>query len=1099
MEGGSILPGMEFRNMLFWERNVKIFATVERHGMFKDASTVKLDTTPLEPSQVPPNGAQLDSGRRFRVVRPHARGGIGEVFVADDAELEREVALKAIQEPYADYASIRSRFMLEARLTGGLEHPGIVPVYSLGQYVDGRPFYAMRFIRGISLTEAIDVFHEADKPGRDPRERALSLRRLLGRFVDVCNAVEYAHSRGVVHRDLKPGNIMLGPYGETLVVDWGLAKALNRPEAVGEAPVEPLRPTGADDSTTQIGQIIGTPAFMSPEVARGRVDLVSPASDVYSLGATLYAILTGHIPFEEVSDDSVAQHAQIGDFRHPRQIKGDIPVALEAICLKAMARRPEDRYTGPRALADDLEHWLADEPVQAHADSLVERLGRWGRRHRAAMVGAAVVLVTAVVTLSVSTYVVRQKEQAAQDARQKADENFHLAQEKERIAREARERADHNFLLARDAVEKTVTKVAENERLKEADFHGLRKDLLQTAVPFYEEFVKQVTDDPALEAKRGLAYQRLALVRAEMGEHDAAIHEYSEMRSIFTRLADGHREEPAYRTRLAASHHNLGSLLMDSGQWAAAEKELRLAIGQDEQMVKDYPGVAEYRHDLALTHNSMSTLLAALGRRNEAELEYRRSLDLLQCLAQEKPTAFEYRSGLAKGHHNLSLLLTTLGRTSEAESESRTAIGEWQKLVSEQPTAANRCDLAKGRINAGRLLAASGRRSDASKSYGQALEELVRLVAEYPSVLSFRRGLVTCRNDFGLCLTDLRQHKKAEEQLRLALAELHDLVEHHPSLYDFRCSLVESHNSLARLLSKSGSPSEVEKEFRTALREAQWLVDTQPRVSTYRLALAIEHHNLATLMHKRGQLEEAAKEFRAALKEEQRLVDENPDVPEYRGDLGAMHTSLALLLVELRQPTHAEQEHRAALKERYYLVTRYPRAPDYRNDLAGSLVNLAGILFERNDHDGARKLLEEASPYHHAAIQAQPRNRAYREFYRNNLVILGQVFLAMKDYTPTANVAGQLLKAGFDPADDAFNAGCFYARAGALAAEDVKISEVTRKKLAGEYGDKAMAALHDSVAHGLKKATKYKSDHDLDSLHGRADFQKLVAELETRR
>ena len=159
---------------------------------------------------------------RYRILRSHARGGLGEVFVAEDQELHREVALKEIQPEHADDPTSRSRFVLEAEITGGLEHPGIVPVYGLGKYDDGRPFYAMRFIQGNSLKEGVDRLHKSS-----PRIAygSTEFRRLLGRFVDVCNAIEYAHSRGVLHRDLKPGNIILGKYGETLVVDWGTGQS----------------------------------------------------------------------------------------------------------------------------------------------------------------------------------------------------------------------------------------------------------------------------------------------------------------------------------------------------------------------------------------------------------------------------------------------------------------------------------------------------------------------------------------------------------------------------------------------------------------------------------------------------------------------------------------------------------------------------------------------------------------------------------------------------------------------------------------------------------------------------------------------------------
>jgi serine/threonine protein kinase/tetratricopeptide (TPR) repeat protein len=321
-------------------------------------------------------------GQRFRILRPHARGGLGEVFVALDQELHREVALKQIQERHADDADSRGRFVLEAEITGGLEHPGIVPVYGLGQYADGRPFYAMRFIKGDSLKDAIAQFHEADVPGRDPGERSLTLRKLLGRFVDVCNAIGYAHSRGVLHRDLKPGNIMLGHYGETLVVDWGLAKAVGRQEQYQGVPEATLRPSSASGSAETLpGAALGTPAFMSPEQAAGKLDLLGPASDVYSLGATLYCMLTGRAPYEGTDLVAIVQRVQRGQFVSPRQVRRSVPAALDAVCRKAMARQPEGRYGSARALAEDLEHWLADEPVAACRESLWERTKRLCR-HR---------------------------------------------------------------------------------------------------------------------------------------------------------------------------------------------------------------------------------------------------------------------------------------------------------------------------------------------------------------------------------------------------------------------------------------------------------------------------------------------------------------------------------------------------------------------------------------------------------------------------------------------------------------------------------------------------------------------------------------------
>ncbi len=352
----------------------------------------------------------LPANARFRILRPHARGGLGEVFVARDVELHRDVALKEIQQRHADNADSRARFLLEAEVTGSLEHPGIVPVYGLGAYADGRPYYAMRFIQGDSLKDAIDCFH-ADQTASES-SRSLALRELLGRFVAMCNAVAYAHSRGVLHRDLKPANVMLGNFGETLVVDWGLAKVMEQSEA--EATEGPLRP-GRESTATQTGAVLGTPAFMSPEQASGRLKEAGPASDVYSLGATLYALLTGQAPLSGQVGEVLAR-IQRGDFPKPRVVRPAVPAALEAVCLRAMALRPQERYATAKDLAADVERWLADEPTTAYPEPWRQRLGRWVRRHQTSVAASMALLLTAAVGLGISTLLIGQEQRRTAQA-----------------------------------------------------------------------------------------------------------------------------------------------------------------------------------------------------------------------------------------------------------------------------------------------------------------------------------------------------------------------------------------------------------------------------------------------------------------------------------------------------------------------------------------------------------------------------------------------------------------------------------------------------------------------------------------------------------
>ena len=227
-------------------------------------------------------GRSFPTSSRFIKIRPHAKGGLGQVSVALDRELNREVALKEILDEHADSQGSRDRFLLEAEITGGLEHPGIIPVYGMGTYADGQPYYAMRFIRGISLKDAARQWHSCH--GDSCNFQSLEFRRFIRRLINVCNAMEYAHNRGVLHRDLKPSNIMLGKFGETMVVDWGLAKTVGMGNSTIGMDEPTLRPSsGSAAVDTMMGQAVGTPAFMSPEQAAGQLDKLRPASDVYSL------------------------------------------------------------------------------------------------------------------------------------------------------------------------------------------------------------------------------------------------------------------------------------------------------------------------------------------------------------------------------------------------------------------------------------------------------------------------------------------------------------------------------------------------------------------------------------------------------------------------------------------------------------------------------------------------------------------------------------------------------------------------------------------------------------------------------------------------
>jgi WD40 repeat protein/serine/threonine protein kinase len=390
-----------------------------------------------------PGGA----GNRYRILNLLDKGGLGEVYVARDEELDRLVALKLMQDRCASDPPSRERFLLEAGITGALEHPGIVPVHGLGLLSDGRPYYAMKLIKGEPLRDAILAFHREHASAQGSAGRMPGLRRLLHRFLDVCNVIDYAHSRRILHRDLKPANILLGPYGETLVVDWGLAKDLERgsravpawtasppvpaPEgatpgdetAIRSEPTFSDNPTGTShQNSTLPGSTLGTPSYMSPEQAAGQTEKIGPAADIYGLGATLYTLLTGKPPCDGPDLASILARVRGGDITPPRQVRPWVPEALAAICMKALSLRPEDRYDSPRALAGDIERWLADEPIAIHRDPLSVRLTRWGRRHRSTAVALGVLMVSAVLGLTVGNFLLSRANRRTEDERNRVQE-----------------------------------------------------------------------------------------------------------------------------------------------------------------------------------------------------------------------------------------------------------------------------------------------------------------------------------------------------------------------------------------------------------------------------------------------------------------------------------------------------------------------------------------------------------------------------------------------------------------------------------------------------------------------------------------------------
>ncbi|HEX3450037.1 MAG TPA: protein kinase, partial [Isosphaeraceae bacterium] len=540
---------------------------------------------------------------RFRLLNFHARGGLGEVWVAQDVELNREVALKRIQEKHADSSESRTRFLHEAEVTGRLEHRGIVPVYGLGHFENGRPYYAMRFISGTSLKDAIAKFHGAKNTDPAAVDRSLDLRRLLGTFVDVCNTVAYAHSRGVLHRDLKPDNIILDDYGETLVVDWGLAKtgAIDVDSALNVGTSPPV--STSSTPYTLAGTTLGTPGFMSPEQASGRLSDLRPASDVYSLGATLYCLLTGKTPFNEPDPILILPKVCAGDFPRPREVKSKVPVALEAICLKAMAVSPDGRYSSPRAFGDEIERWLADQPVLAYPEPFSARALRWVRRRKQWVAAAAVLLILTVLGLAIY--------------------NWLITAEKGRTTEQlAMTRAALRELLKVSGENLTVIPNTEK----------LREHLAQLVLDRYHQLGDRFPSDPSVRFETAQVLHVIGAIGGLTGQFAKSQASYEKAIRELTNLCENDPGRVDYRRWLVEVFIDRGELNHMNGRTIDAENDFQAAISHADRL-RSEPLSPNFRRTMGSALINLSEILVLKCQFAEAHTAADRAVNLLRPLA----------------------------------------------------------------------------------------------------------------------------------------------------------------------------------------------------------------------------------------------------------------------------------------------------------------------------------------------------------------------------------------------------------------------------------------------------------------------------------
>jgi eukaryotic-like serine/threonine-protein kinase len=743
---------------------------------------------PLQPAETP----SLKSGnpsRRYVRLHLHAAGGIGQVFLARDTHLDREVALKELKPAASQDPSMSWRFLKEAHITGQLEHPGIVPVYELVTEEAGRvPYYVMRFLRGKTLSQAIKEYHQK----RATQEATLERAALLNAFIAVCQTVAFAHSRGIVHRDLKGANILLGDFGEVAVLDWGLAKKVGDAEtnwkegAKGSATID--LDQSAEFERTLEGQVLGTPFYMSPEQATGKP--VNVRSDVYSLGAILYEILTGQPPFarpghKEASLRELLRRVSAEKPIPPRQLAADVPPALAAVCLRALEKEPDKRYGGAVELGQDVQRWLADEPVSAYPEPLMARIGRWTRRNRILVTSAGALLTATVLGLAIFTVLLNQEQ---------------------RRTEKARARAEANFKKAQDAVDQYLTKVSEERLLNEPGLQNLRRELLATALSFYADFTRDQGNDPASRLALGDAQLKLAQIHSKLGERTEAVRILEQARELFRDLLTKNPNSTDYRYNLAQCHLLLATqVLRLKGPGSEAEELAEQARTGYADVVQRQP-LPQYRSDLADAHNSLAQIL--VNRRS----------------ATIGPEADQLRI--------------------RALAEQQAAVEIWQKLVDEQPENPQWSKLlAAGLGNLAPLFDPVLETDKRGQSLTRAVRLLEGLVERDSKNIDHQILLGGAYRNLGVHHRLLGERAEAEDNLRRAVDLRYKLARKNPNLPDLHFRAADDYYQLANFLFEQGFDKEGEagkkllaqsqEAYQKCIAICQRLADDYPEEKRY--------------------------------------------------------------------------------------------------------------------------------------------------------------------------------------------------------------------------------------------------------------------------
>ena len=886
----------------------------------------------------------------YKTDKEIARGGMGRIVAAEDQRLGRPVALKELIDPNPDALG---RFQREALITARLQHPSIVPVYEAGQWPTGEPFFAMKMVQGKPLDQVIAA-------AKTLQERLA----LLPRITAAVDAIAYAHSKRVIHRDLKPANVLIGEYGETVVIDWGLAKDLDATDAgmhsEERAPrsaseKKPTKPTVTSTSSTLTiaGAVMGTPAYMAPEQARG--EPLDERADVFALGAMLYHLLAGVPPYNARTATDVIAAAALGRVVPLLDREKHAPLDLVAIVNRAMAQETSDRYANAGELAEELRRFLTGQLVGAHHYTPWQKVRRFVKKHRAAVtISALSVLAFAVL----GTLAIRR-----------------IVEE-----RDAATRAREIAVTRKEAAEKLIDRMLSDvkDRLQQIGRLDILSNLGGEIRDYYGTLSRMPGGMPPEDNDRmALAVDLVGIAERESGRLDQALKTWTDARAkLAATVTDEKDPRTLLRRRMIARFDfEIGTVHQARGKWPAAVTAFTLARKEFDALREEAPNDRTILLMAADTHDKLGDLLRNDGKIDQALEEYmeaKTERELAGSRASSRPS--EEILALSTSHLKLGSVYQARGESATALESYRSALKLRETLMSGQPDNVEVIEkVLDVRSTLAELQRQIGDDKSAIETYRAAVPIAEMLARRDPTNTTWKRQRANLLADLGFAMLDSGEFKPGLEQLQAALELQKELVAKDPKSSAWQSDMSRSLTRAGDGRMYLGEVKEAIERYGAALDIRRKIAKGDPKSAPYRRSVAWAYAKLANAFAFKGDATGAIAAHEEALELRTQLVTEAPAHSGYKNELASTEIALGRVLAAT-DAKRAKQLIDSGLTRARAMVSGDAINTEWKETLTQGLLAQAEAARLANDRAGRMTALAEARTLAHTQMERAPQN-----------------------------------------------------------------------------------------------------------------------------